>query len=1068
MKMKKTKLLAMVMAMVLMFQLLAPVSVIAEDANSYTSISDEEGLQSALTNGGYYRLTGNISVAGDGWLATYWTYSGTESLKLTLDLNGYTISFPINSSGTGLRGEFINCSNPNVTVTLCDSSEEGTGTIENLRQAVINASAGTFNFKGGNIIMKAGNILRGGQTSVAVFNIYAGTYKTGGAYSDTGTTFAFSGLHETQCVNVIGQTYDANGNEILDLITTDIKTTPVSVKTMYTVTTEVVSGESTGTVTAATKVEHGEDLEITVDPADGYEVASVFANETELTSENNVLYVVENVTSNQQIKVTFVVETEKELSDEAGLKSALTKGGRYRLSNDISIALPTTYTASFHTHATGTKLSITLDLNGYSIIFPTATGSSGATVGYYGNMMTCNTGTDIDFTLRDSSEGKTGSIQNLRRELIYANAGTFNLESGNIVMNQGCVLNGAATSTATFNIYEGTYKTGGAYDNSGTAFAQSNLQATNCINVINPVFDANNNPIADLASASILTTVSVKKVYSVTTTVVSGVETGSVEAPETVVHGDALEITVEPAHGYEIATVKVNGIDATTEDNVTYKVENVTSNQEVVVTFREVEYASISTESALKTALQNGGYYRLTQDITTESGSGAFITYTNGAEVDVTIDLNGKNIGFNGYVCLMVCQSANVNFTLVDSVGGGTITGLNRELIYANAGTFNLKGGTIEMAVGNILDAANSSSTAVFNIYGGTYSTGGENGSNASGTTFAHKNIQDSVTAEKCTVNVIGQAYDSNWNEITNLLTTDIRQSAVTVREAKITDASITLGESITVVYYASLGSKYKDAQMKFTMNGKSVNVPGVFVESNVYKYAFEGVAPQCMTDAIKAELIYGEDVLAVNKSYSIRQYCDELLASNATELKISDDKFGAMKTLIADLLEYGASAQKYRNYKTDTLANKDITGQSVFNELGEQHKASGPVNGENIKITAGGVWFGNVNKIYLKFKTAELENTIVKVDGETYDYASGRMERLDDETCIFYSDALLPTQFNTPIEVTFTCGNEEASISYSVNNYVYAKQSQGTAMANLAKALYNYSTSATTYVALQ
>lgn len=296
----------------------------------------------------------------------------------------------------------------------------------------------------------------------------------------------------------------------------------------------------------------------------------------------------------------------------------------------------------------------------------------------------------------------------------------------------------------------------------------------------------------------------------------------------------------------------------------------------------------------------------------------------------------------------------------------------------------------------------------------------------------------------------------------------DTAASYVTTDEiTAITDASVTLGESITVNYYATLEDEYKEATMQFTMNEKVVPVKGEHVEGNEYRFSFEGVSPQCMTDEIKAQLVCEEEILDTYDSFTIRSYCDSLLASDAVTLGMSGDKYVAMKTLVADLLEYGAMSQTYRNYKTDALANKNITGQREFVALTNEWKAAPTNTGENVKITAGGVWFANVNKLYLKFTTKDISNTTLEFDGKIY--TSEDFELVSDNTYIFYSDSILPSEFGVEKTAQFKYGDTvETSITYSVNHYVYAKQTQETAMGNLARALYNYGISAVAYTELQ
>lgn len=141
--------------------------------------------------------------------------------------------------------------------------------------------------------------------------------------------------------------------------------------------------------------------------------------------------------------------------------------------------------------------------------------------------------------------------------------------------------------------------------------------------------------------------------------------------------------------------------------------------------------------------------------------------------------------------------------------------------------------------------------------------------------------------------------------------------------------------------------------------------------------------------------------------------------------------------------------------------------GQSEFVKLAEEEWKVAPINtGTNVKITAGGVWFANVNKLYLKFTTTDIANTTLVFDGVTY--TNEDFELVSDNTYIFYSKAMSPSEFGNKKVAQFKCGEDESTISYCVNSYIYAKQSQETKMGDLARALYNYGVSAVAYMKLQ
>ncbi len=299
--------------------------------------------------------------------------------------------------------------------------------------------------------------------------------------------------------------------------------------------------------------------------------------------------------------------------------------------------------------------------------------------------------------------------------------------------------------------------------------------------------------------------------------------------------------------------------------------------------------------------------------------------------------------------------------------------------------------------------------------------------------------------------------------------------------ESTIDGADVRLGDDISIKYFATVDPEHEGAQMKFTMNGKETVVDGVNNGGNKYVYVFEGVAPQCMGDNIKAELVLDGEVLAVKDGYSVLQYCKNTLAKSAAELDMTQTKLDALKTLIADLLEYGAKAQIYKGYKTNELVNKDITGASVFTELTTTVKKASATTIAGVKFTAAGVYFDYTNALFVKFTAPNMvgEDLRINFNDTTYymlsectlidEATSTYIVRLDDVSVLDYG-----TSFNITIqdceydadwdEWTYTNIHR---LKYSVNSYVYAMQSsENTEMADLAKALYNYGASASAFYA--
>ena len=241
------------------------------------------------------------------------------------------------------------------------------------------------------------------------------------------------------------------------------------------------------------------------------------------------------------------------------------------------------------------------------------------------------------------------------------------------------------------------------------------------------------------------------------------------------------------------------------------------------------------------------------------------------------------------------------------------------------------------------------------------------------------------------------------------------------------------------------------------------------FVE---YEYVFSGMPPQCMGDTIKAELVLGGSILAVKDGYSILQYCKNILSSSASKLGMTEEKYNSMRVLIADLLEYGAKAQVYMNYKTDALVNEGITGASRVDRIEEDGKVVKPTRLEGVELRAFGVHFDSACSLFVKLTAPEMKPGELRLNfSDTTYYLLSSCELLDASTSTYYLklDRLsvldYDTVFDIDIEIYDADSGEWVIIQtsrYSVNSYAYSMQSsENSAMVELALSLYKYGVSA-------
>ena len=283
--------------------------------------------------------------------------------------------------------------------------------------------------------------------------------------------------------------------------------------------------------------------------------------------------------------------------------------------------------------------------------------------------------------------------------------------------------------------------------------------------------------------------------------------------------------------------------------------------------------------------------------------------------------------------------------------------------------------------------------------------------------------------------------------------------------ESKLTGASVSLGQSLALNYYAVLTPAHTAAQMRFTYHGETTLVSGVLDEaSGEYKFTFGRIPPQCMGDNVKAELILisedgTETVLDVKETYSIREYCDDALAANP------DNK--ALATLLADLLAYGDAAQDYANYNEDTPASDGFTvAPSEWEDVTDTDFTLSDKTREDLCFTSAGVRFGYINRLYFKIKAADLTGVTLTVNGKTYTAEDLTLVEDTADTYILYTDAIYATEFDKVFTAELSVdGQTVQTLTYSVKSYVYTKQNaQNSEAAALARALYKYGLSAIAY----
>ena len=297
---------------------------------------------------------------------------------------------------------------------------------------------------------------------------------------------------------------------------------------------------------------------------------------------------------------------------------------------------------------------------------------------------------------------------------------------------------------------------------------------------------------------------------------------------------------------------------------------------------------------------------------------------------------------------------------------------------------------------------------------------------------------------------------DSNNATLDNL-------AKVTLSSTKITGASITVDSDLAMNYYVNVTDDTVKADlsklaMRFTMNDTVKTVTEYSTVNGEYVFKFDGIAAQNMGDSIKAELLYNGTVIAVKDGYSVKDNASALLTKYASDAKTV--------RFVTDMLNYGAAAQTYANYKADALVNNAVgmAEASTATPVDTDKLVLSGNENASLKIDSTSVIFDGVSKIGFKLYIAEdkLGSAKVKLDNDEIDVSA--LENLGDGYYRVSTDVIKATDFDKTFTLVLMDGETEVSkITYSINSYAFSMKDDSQQGA-FALTLYRLGVSADAY----
>lgn len=305
---------------------------------------------------------------------------------------------------------------------------------------------------------------------------------------------------------------------------------------------------------------------------------------------------------------------------------------------------------------------------------------------------------------------------------------------------------------------------------------------------------------------------------------------------------------------------------------------------------------------------------------------------------------------------------------------------------------------------------------------------------------------------------------------------------AVSGEEKATVSLQLAVGETITAYYIVNVAdpSEYDEVYLEAKLGDYAARKLTAEPVSGVYTFEYDKIFSQNMSDIISAKVFglkNGSDPellveVGPDRQYSIAAYCKALHDAYSSDVRLN--------TFIANMLSYGAQAQAYIGYRTDSPADaaawvsanvKSYEMTDAEAETAGVRLISNAAAPSQYKIKAAFLRIGQ--KVNIAFRIHAVDDSVrVKVSHEGYPDAYFNISDLREDTnangYILDVENILPQNYDDFYTVSIVSADESGtvyhSVSYSVYSYLYAKRSSA-GLAAFVQAIYDYSRAAKEYV---
>lgn len=339
-----------------------------------------------------------------------------------------------------------------------------------------------------------------------------------------------------------------------------------------------------------------------------------------------------------------------------------------------------------------------------------------------------------------------------------------------------------------------------------------------------------------------------------------------------------------------------------------------------------------------------------------------------------------------------------------------------------------------------------------------------------SGTSFSNKNLM-------LPFSVSGANYPISQIAICHAVSGGTASDAVTYSDFEVVyagtaliGASLTLTNNLNVNFHATIEEDATAPAMEFRVGTKISSVSGEKQADGTYRFVCANILPQNIGDRITATLTakVGNYTVTDTLTYSVRQYCESALANpGASE---------ALKTLLVDLLYYGAAAQSYADYRTDDLVTGNLTeAQKALrsSDLRSAIEAAASVSGTasaDVAFVSATLLLDNAVAAKFTFTASSVENLTaeISINGRTGVIAASDFAKNGDNYTVIFRN-IGADEYDSGITVILKKGGEQIgkTLTYSVAAYVRSvssREGNPEKLSEILRSVYAYGTSAKKY----